>query len=63
LVLITSTARSTLSPWGRFTFADAQAHMKLEVREHARGYHKYVDFRGAGIQISPAEIRQIVERL
>ncbi len=48
---------------GSVTFADAQAHMKLEVRENARGYRKFVDFRGAGIQISPSEIRQIVDGL
>ncbi|HXA76262.1 MAG TPA: STAS/SEC14 domain-containing protein [Candidatus Acidoferrales bacterium] len=48
---------------GSVTYADAQAHMKLELRQNARGYRKYVDFRGAGIQISPAEIRQIVEQL
>lgn len=48
---------------GSVTFADAQAHMQLETRENARAYRKYVDFRGAGIQISPAEIRQIVEQL
>ena len=48
---------------GSVTYAHAHAHMKRELREHARGYRKYVDFRGAGIQISLAEIRQIVEQL
>ncbi len=48
---------------GSVTYADAKTHMQLEVREHARGYRKFVDFRGAGIQISPSEIRQIVDGL
>ena len=45
---------------GPITYADVESHLKMECRLQGLAYPELLDARGAGILLTPAEIRQVV---
>lgn len=48
---------------GPITFADVRDHILREKEWEGLPYREFVEGRGAGVQLSPEEIRQVVELL
>ena len=48
---------------GPITFADVRAHIFREKQWEGLPYREFIEGRGAGVQLSPGEIRQIVDLL
>ena len=48
---------------GTMTFEDICNHLMLERKMHGLSYPEFVDARGAGIQLSPAVVRAILQIL
>jgi hypothetical protein len=48
---------------GRVDFADVRAHLEDERRDQGLAYGEVIDARNAALDLSPAEVRQIVALL
>jgi hypothetical protein len=48
---------------GPVSYADVKDHIAQERRGHGLPYREFIDARGSGPNISPAEVRRIVELL